>query len=453
MNFTNMFRGLFLGMVLIPKIAITQVDFNKTPEDNSIDSTEKFQEYFFEALKQKGIENYDRAVVSLLKCVELDDTEAAVYFELGKSYIQLKNFGAAENSLKLAIDKNPNNEWYLNKLYGVYEQIDDYDNALKIIKLLIKYHPDYEENLANLYAKHDKSRQALKVLDDMDNKYGYSKSRDYLRNKIYNAKGDDQGRIENLKRRIDLNPQDEQNYLVLIYRYSEQNNKKEAFKTAQKLLKNITSSILVHLALYKFYLEDNDTEKAINSMSIVLKSVKVKPEAKNRVLNDFIKFTQDHPEYENRLLEITTEISADSSLKSTSEMAQYHLQAGNKTEALSLFKTSLKSNPNDFKSIKNVVLIQIDLEMFVEAIEFSSKMLERYPNQPILYLANGVANNYMQLYQEAVNALEIGIDYVVDNKMMEIDFYKQLSLSHKYLNNIRQSQSFLKKAEILLNGQ
>ena len=60
----------------------------------------------------------------------------------------------------------------------------------------------------------------------MDNKYGYSKSRDYLRNKIYNAKGDDQGRIENLKRRIDLNPQDEQNYLVLIYRYSEQNNKK-----------------------------------------------------------------------------------------------------------------------------------------------------------------------------------------------------------------------------------
>ena len=188
-------------------------------------------------------------------------------------------------------------------------------------------------------------------------------------------------------------------------------------------------------------------------MSIVLKSVKVKPEAKNRVLNDFIKFTQDHPEYENRLLEITTEISADSSLKSTSEMAQYHLQAGNKTEALSLFKTSLKSNPNDFKSIKNVVLIQIDLEMFVEAIEFSSKMLERYPNQPILYLANGVANNYMQLYQEAVNALEIGIDYVVDNKMMEIDFYKQLSLSHKNLNNIRQSQSFLKKAEILLNGQ
>ena len=194
MKYTNIFRGLFLGMVLIPKTLIAQVDFNKTPNDKILDSKEKFQEYFFDALQQKGIENYDRAVVSLLKCVELDDSESAVYFELGKNYIQLQNFGAAENALKLAIDKNPNNEWYLNEIYGVYEQIDDYDNALKTIKVLTKYHPDYEENLAHLYFKHDKSRQALKVLDDMDNKYGYAKSRDYLRNEIYNARGDDQGR-------------------------------------------------------------------------------------------------------------------------------------------------------------------------------------------------------------------------------------------------------------------
>ncbi|MDA7558728.1 hypothetical protein N8768_06170 [Flavobacteriaceae bacterium] len=453
MKYTNIFRGLFLGMVLIPKTLIAQVDFNKTPNDKILDSKEKFQEYFFDALQQKGIENYDRAVVSLLKCVELDDSESAVYFELGKNYIQLQNFGAAENALKLAIDKNPNNEWYLNEIYGVYEQIDDYDNALKTIKVLTKYHPDYEENLAHLYFKHDKSRQALKVLDDMDNKYGYAKSRDYLRNEIYNARGDDQGRIQNLEKRIALNPGEEQNYLVLIYRYSQQNNKIEAFKTAQKLLKNIPSSILVHLALYKFYLEDNDTEKAINSMGIVLKSTKVKPEAKNKVLNDFIKFVQNRPEYEGRLLEITTKISADSSVKPASGMAQYYLEIGDKAEALSLFKSSLKNNPDDFKTIKNIVLIQIDLELFAEAIEFSTKMVEFFPTQPILYLANGVANNQMQFYQEALGALEIGIDYVIDNKIMEIDFYKQLSISHRYLNNIKQSQSFSKKAEALLNGQ
>ena len=174
---------------------------------------------------------------------------------------------------------------------------------------------------------------------------------------------------------------------------------------------------------------------------------------KNKVLNDFIKFVQNRPEYEGRLLEITTKISADSSVKPASGMAQYYLEIGDKAEALSLFKSSLKNNPDDFKTIKNIVLIQIDLELFAEAIEFSTKMVEFFPTQPILYLANGVANNQMQFYQEALGALEIGIDYVIDNKIMEIDFYKQLSISHRYLNNIKQSQSFSKKAEALLNGQ
>ncbi|MEN8892556.1 MAG: tetratricopeptide repeat protein, partial [Planktotalea arctica] len=134
---------------------------------------------------------------------------------MGKNYIQLNNFGAAEEVLKKAISKEPNNEWYLNELYGVYEQTNDFENALKTIKLLVKFHPDYQENLAHLYFKNGKFRQALNILDDMDNEYGYSKSRDYLRNEIYDANGDDKDRIENLEERINSNPKDEQNYLKL----------------------------------------------------------------------------------------------------------------------------------------------------------------------------------------------------------------------------------------------
>ncbi|PTM07962.1 MAG: hypothetical protein DA407_09305, partial [Bacteroidetes bacterium] len=266
MKHLNLIKVIFLGAMLAPQLLMAQVDFNKTPDDDLGNIEDKYQEFFFEALKQKGIENYDRAIKALLKCVELDDSEPAVYFELGKNYVQLKNFGAAEDVLKKAIAKDSNNEWYLNELYGVYEQNKDFDNALKTIKLLVNFHPDYKENLANLYFKNNKFKQALKILDDMDEEYGYSKSRDFLRNEIYDANGDDKDRIENLEERINTNPKDEQNYLKLIYRYSEQNDRKNAFKTAQKLLENLPSSNLVHLALYKFYLEDNETEKAISSM-------------------------------------------------------------------------------------------------------------------------------------------------------------------------------------------
>ena len=47
----------------------------------------------------------------------MDDSQAVLYYELGKDYIQLKNFGAAEDALKTAVNKEPDNEWYLNALY------------------------------------------------------------------------------------------------------------------------------------------------------------------------------------------------------------------------------------------------------------------------------------------------------------------------------------------------
>jgi tetratricopeptide (TPR) repeat protein len=444
---------LILGITFIPQTLFAQVDFNKTPDDDLGNIEDKYQEHFFEALKQKGIENYDRSIKAFLKCIELDDSKPIVYFELGKNYVQLKNFGAAEEMLKKAISKEPNNEWYLNELFNVYEQTNDYDNALKTIKQLVKFHPDYQENLAHLYFKNNKFRQALKVLDEMDQQYGYAKSRDYLRNEIYNASGDDKDRIENLEERIAKNPKDEQNYLKLIYRYSEQSNRKDAFKTAQKLLENIPSSHLVHLALYKFYLEDNETEKAISSMETVLKSGTVNPEAKAKVLNDFVKFAQKNPQYEDRLLEITAEVSDDETGKSSAEMAQYYLQKGDKQKALSHYKIALQREPDNFETLKKTLLIQIDLDLFNDAADLSSEALETFPSQPILYLANGVANNNLQRYKEAVESLEIGIDYVIDNVIMEIDFYKQLSTAYKYLNNIKKSQTFTKKAEALLNEQ
>ena len=49
----------------------------------------------------------------LLKCVKINDSDPTLFFELGKNYKALKNFGAAEDALKQAISKSPENEWFL----------------------------------------------------------------------------------------------------------------------------------------------------------------------------------------------------------------------------------------------------------------------------------------------------------------------------------------------------
>ena len=436
-------------MLLLPQINYAQVDFNKTPDDDLGDNEDKFQELFYEALKQKGIENYDRAAEALLKCLDIDRSVPVLYFELGKAYNKLKNFGSAEDALKKAVDKDPDNEWFLDELYGFYVSQNEHDKAIKTVQQLVRFHPDYKEDLASLYVKTKKYDDALEILDALDSEFGVSVSRDIMRNRIYEATGRKKDQIENLETRVENNPEKESNYLALILRYSENNEKEKAFETAKELLAINPNSQLVHLALYKFYLDEGDAEMAIESMKIVVKSTKIKPEAKLKVLTDFIKFVKVNPEYETDLVEATAAVSDSNNSKSVEELGHYYLAKKDKVKALENFEAALKLEPNNFEVLKNTMLLYIDLKNFDLAKEKSSEALELYPSQPLLYLIHGVALNELNQPKEAIESLETGIDYIIDDTKMEADFYSQLSKAHILLNNTTKAKTFSDKAKQL----
>ena len=450
----NTYRNVILILVFLGFNlgAWAQVDFNQTPDDDLGNIDDKFQEFFFEALKQKGIENYDRAIIALQKCLNLDDSEAAVHYEMGKNYMLLKNYGAAEGAFKKALALDPDNEWYLDELYGVYVEMKDFDRAIQTVQQLVEYHPDYKEDLANLYYRGGEYRKALELLDELDKGYGVTKSREELRHEIYNATGSDQERIDYLEKRIADNPDNEYNYLNLIYRYSAAGNKAKALQTAEKLRDRQPGSQLVHLALYKFYIDDGKEAEAIESMKIVLKSGTIGPDAKARVLNDFVKFVQANPRYESELLEVTTDVVDDKSGRSDAEMAQYYLQNNNKSKALEFFEKALNKDPGNFDLLKNMLLLQLDLQAYEEAEAKSRESLDSYPSQPVLYLINGVALNALKRPKEAISVLEMGVDYIIDDPVMTSDFFKQLSLAYKLDNNIERSQAFEKMAQDVLNN-
>ncbi len=449
MKLNRKIARLFLVLFLVPMLAIAQVNFDKPPDDDLGNVEDEFQEHFFEALKQKGIENYDRAVDALQKCLNLDSKKPVIYFELGKNYNKLKNFGAAEDALKKAISMQPDNEWFLDELYDVYYQQDDINNAIKTIRQLVKYHPDYKEDLAALYVREGKYKQALDLLDELDGDLGISESRDAMRNDIYSITGNADDRIENLEQRIANNPNNEDNHLKLIYRYSQTGDRKNAYKAARNLLKVKPDSKFVHLALYKFYLQDKKVNDAINSVKVVLTSPDINADAKAKVLKDFVAFVSKNPEYESDLIDITTLIDDNKDAQTHSDLGQYYLKAGDKAKALSNFKEALKQDPNDFKLIKDVLLLQLDIRDYKAVINDSERALELYPAQPILYLVNGVANNNSGAHKKAIDSLEMGLDFLIDNPNMEADFYSELSLAFKALNNISKSETFAKKAQAL----
>lgn len=59
--------------------------------DNLGDNTDEFQETFFKAIAQRAVENPQKAIEELEKCLKLQPENTAVYYELAK---KLHRFGS-----------------------------------------------------------------------------------------------------------------------------------------------------------------------------------------------------------------------------------------------------------------------------------------------------------------------------------------------------------------------
>lgn len=410
----------------------------------------EFQELFFEALKQKGIENYEKAITALDKCLQLDTEKPVVYFELGKNYRELEKYDKAIENFKKAHELQPEKESILVHLFQTYGMTEDYDGAIATVKELIPFDDSYKEDLANLYFLNENYDQALQLLDELDEKLGANSYRNSLRRQVFARTNNTNAQIDNLQQSISANPDIEQNYLNLIYIYSEQGDDEEAFRVAQELLETNPGSTLAHLALYKFYLNKGNTEAAVASMKIVFESEEIDTESKFKVLNDFLNFVQQNPEYEDDLIEVAAKLAEwEDAPKLYEQLGQYYLKKDNKEDALKFFELGLKENPDNFELTKNTLLLQLEFQKYQAAKELSEEALESFPAQPMLYLFQAVALNNLNNFEEAIESLNSGLDYLIEDKIMEIDFYSQLAISYIGMNNADKAKEYRQKAEIL----
>lgn len=129
--------------------------------------TDEFQENFFEGLKQKGIQNYDRAIDLFLKCKQLEPNNSVVDYELAKSYLLDKKYVQAQQYAVEALLAEPNDYWYLDNLLTI---LDKQGSPVESIKGQIPLdNRKLRENMAVVFFKKKKYQEALRVLKELGN--------------------------------------------------------------------------------------------------------------------------------------------------------------------------------------------------------------------------------------------------------------------------------------------
>jgi len=168
----TLFTFIFLfGFFLIPTAFYAQeeipdIDIEESAEVFLDEYSDDFQEAFFEALKQKGIENYDKAINLLLECKQLQPDNIVIDYELAKAYLEDGQYISGQEYAITAVNAEPDNLWYLNTLVLLVQKqgntIDGLASQLSFSNTELK------ENLALIYFKQKKYEKALKVLSPLD---------------------------------------------------------------------------------------------------------------------------------------------------------------------------------------------------------------------------------------------------------------------------------------------
>ena len=142
---------LFSLFFILNSFVVYTQDSIPEKEDLSEEAELKFQQFFFKALSEKSIGNYQKAIENLENCNQLLTNDVAVFFEFSKNYLLLNDTMLAKEYINRALEKDVDNIWMLKHLVKIHQKENNLSEAIKVQKKIIAQNPKEREFLVRLY--------------------------------------------------------------------------------------------------------------------------------------------------------------------------------------------------------------------------------------------------------------------------------------------------------------
>ena len=431
---------------IIAFLFLFQLSFGQVNPEEVETADNEFETNFYEALKQKAIENYDKAIVSLEKCLQKEPNNPEVHYQLGVNYLNQKNYADAENAFQKAVDLEPKQRWYWNGLYDVYYQTKDFNKSIPIVEKLITFDANMKEDLVSLYMNTQQFDKAKSVINDIESKGTLTKAMEAYQMQIQSMSKGVQPKVTDLEVAIKNNPKAEQNYIDLIYLYSTANQEEKAFETALLLEKEIPNSDLAHVSLIKFHINANDIPKATESYKRVVKSNKIDFKIKHRVLNEFLIFATKNPQLLIEIDNTLTYFDTTTGMDVNKELGKFFY---NKNKFELAEKYIEKVSKTDIEAIDLLLNIYDFNKQYEKMAKKSEEYIDLFPTKANLYYYSGKGNNNLKNFKKAKDFLEMGIDYVIDDPNLEAGFCKQFIFCADGLTDAKMKQTYQKRLDAM----
>jgi len=401
---------------------------------------------YVDACSERMKGNLQQALQLFNACKKIDPSSIPVKYELATIYKIQGNYNDAIPNAKACAIAQPDNEWYQLLLIDCYNGVKQYDQSIKLREALVKNFPlktEFKEDLAIAYTLVGQYDKAYKIYESLEKIYGVSEQ--ITLNKVKLLKGQKKlNEAETELTKLSNSNKNEYRYFsYLADFYIEIQSFEKAKKMYDKMLLIDPNNPIINLALHDYYSSQGKYDEAFAYLKKAFLNPDLEINTKASIAVSFYKRSVEMEDSKIRdqgfeLSKIMLLVSPNAA-PSLSLYADFLALKKDHKESAKYYYLAVIRDRQNYATWKKLLLAEYELGSFDSLEHHSNSAMELFPSQAQTYLYNGISNLQLKNYRKAVQTLNDGIEFVVDNKFLLLDFYRALGDANYYLKDYLKS--------------
>ena len=410
-----------------------------------------FKRLFFDANKERILGNYDMAETLFAQALKVDPNSAPTMYELANIYSFQNNKNQALFYSKKAASIDPKNVWYQLLYASCLKENKMLSEVAVVYERLVKDNPenyDFYYELADIYLHLNKTNDAIKVYNKIEDAIGVTEVSSMQKLKIYKNTNNFEKAVDEAKKLIKTFPKDAKYYGILGELYQDKGMNDLAFETYNQLIKIDSTNAYVHLSLADYYRNLKQNDKAFQEIKLAFKSRELDIDTKIKILLSYYDITENFPELKSdadELCRIVIEVHSDEA-KAYAVYGDFLYRDKKFELARTQFRKVLSMDKGKYVFWNQLLEIDAELNDYNSLQKESKETIELFPNQPLAYYYNGVANYQLKNYADVVAVLTEGKEFIFDNNLLLAQFYAMIGDAQNQLKKHEESDAAYEKS-------
>lgn len=433
---TQVLKSLLVFAVFSFTLIACKTQAGATEGDSKERNEQAFRNHFHDAIAEKMIGHYDRAIELFEHCLTLNQSSHATYFALSELYEitgnQAKAIQSAENAYRL----DATNKWYALRLGDLFFSIGDYQNSAKYFDAGIdetEKNIDLKFKYAESLIYSDQYEKAIVVMDEIEVETGKIPELSLTKHDMYIALGEPEKAQAELNSLIADNPSNIENRIVVAEYFLKTNQPDKAKLIIEETLKLNPESGTAYIILADVELRSGNLDAAFEHLKIAFVKDDVTIERKLELIWGLAPYAFDGGTADAKKIETGIEalfiLIYDVELKNE-QLHRYYgtflKNQGKKPEALAQFKLAFSLKASDYSTMEQLLNLEYEISAYNDMFVDGQKAIDLYPSQPMFYLLTGIGAYESGKYDVAKEYLFLGKDLVVQDNELAAEFYYHL---------------------------